>query len=111
MYKRQIQDQKDIAKHTKEAYLQVRKSIMDSIKGTLDPLKANLDTQIDLFKKFGSDTEVTATEILENMTSQIVGIKEWNADLEALVSKGFAKGLIDQLKEMCIRDRVVLCRM
>ena len=95
-----IQDQKDIAKHTKEAYLQVRKSIMDSIKGTLDPLKANLDTQIDLFKKFGSDTEVTATEILENMTSQIVGIKEWNADLEALVAKGFAKGLIDQLKAM-----------
>lgn len=94
------EDQKTMAQHTKEVYTQMRDSLKDTIKGAIDPLKVSLDTQIDLFKKFGSDTEVTVQEILENMDSQVKGILQWNADLDKLVDKGFAKGLIEQLKDM-----------
>ena len=94
------QDQEDIAAHTKETFNELRESLIDTVEGSLDPLKTSLDTQIDLFKQFGSDTEVTVTEILTNMESQVKGVEQWNKDLDALAEKGFAKGLIDQLREM-----------
>lgn len=95
-----VQDTKTMAQHAKETYLAMRDSIKESVKSFIDPLQVSLDTQIDLFKKFGSDTEVTIDEILENMKSQVEGVTQWNADLNALAKKGFAKGLIEELKNM-----------
>ena len=95
-----IQDQNEVALHTKETFNELRESLIDTVEGSLDPLKTSLDTQIDLFEEFGSDTEVIVSEILYNMESQVKGVEQWNKDLDALAEKGFAKGLIDQLREM-----------
>lgn len=94
------EDQNEMVENTKKAYNSLRDSLANSFRDATDPLKVSLDTQIDLFKKFETETEVAKTEILENMKSQLVGIKEWNTDLDELASKGFAQGLIDKLREM-----------
>ena len=92
---------KEFVKNQREAYKQLRDSISDSVKNSIDPMSASLDTQIDLFKKFGSEAEeILSSDIISNMESQVEGISKWNAQLEELSRRGFAKGLLDQLKSM-----------
>lgn len=95
-----LEDENAIAEHTKETFDNLKKSISESISGSIDPLKASLETNLDLFKSFDAGSEVAVNDILDNMKSQIEGVKQWNTDLESLASKGFANGLINKLKEM-----------
>lgn len=96
---------KEFIENQKAAFEDLHKSISESVKNSIDPMSASLETQIDLFKKFetavteGEDA-LTSAGLLSNMESQVQGISKWNAELESLVNKGFAKGLIDQLKSM-----------
>lgn len=92
---------KEFIKNQREAYNELRDSISDSIKSSIDPMSVSLDTQIDLFKKFGSEAEeILSDDIISNMESQVEGISKWNENLEILAQRGFAKGLLDQLKSM-----------
>lgn len=96
---------KEFVENQKTAFEDLHKSISESVKSSIDPMSASIDTQIDLFKKFetavteGEDA-LTSAGLLSNMESQVQGISKWNKQLEDLVDKGFAKGLIDQLKNM-----------
>ena len=96
---------KEFIENQKAAFEDLHKSISESVKSSIDPMSASIDTQIDLFKKFetavteGEDA-LTSAGLLSNMESQVQGISKWNKQLEDLVDKGFAKGLIDQLKNM-----------
>ena len=92
---------KEFVANQKAAFEDLNKSISDSVKNSIDPMSASLDTQIDLFKKFGSEAEeILSSDIISNMESQVEGISKWNAQLEELSRRGFAKGLLDQLKSM-----------
>ncbi len=99
---------KEITEGTKEfianqeaAYNDLANSISESIKSSIDPMSVSLDTQINLFEKFNDEAEeLLASDIISNMESQVAGISKWNENLEALVDKGFAKGLIEQIKSM-----------
>lgn len=95
-----IQDQEDIKTHTAETFNKMRENLSNSIESFVNPLKVSLDTQIDIFKKFGSDTEVSVFEVLDNMKSQVDGVRKWQSDLEALANKGVATGLLEQLRNM-----------
>lgn len=92
---------KEFIKNQREAYNTLRDSISESIKSSIDPMSASLDTQIDLFKEFSSDAEeILSDTLISNMESQVQGITNWNKNLEELSQRGFAKGLLDQLKSM-----------
>lgn len=95
-----INDEKAIVDNTEEAFNKLRDGISSSVKATIEPLKMSLDTQIKLFDKFGNDTEVEINDILLNMQSQVAGVQKWDADLNALAGKGFATGLLEQLRAM-----------
>ncbi len=61
--KKQIKDdEKDIAKHTKEVFNNLRSTLSDSVSAFLDPLKVSLETGIDLFKKFESNSDLYETD-------------------------------------------------
>lgn len=94
------QDQDDVATHTQETFDKLKQSISDSVKTTIDPLKASIDPQIDLFNKFGSDTQIVVSDLLANMQSQVTGVQQWNNDLNELGRRGFATGLLDKLRAM-----------
>lgn len=72
-----------------QAWLDLRNSLVDTIEG-----------QIDIFAKFDRQTELSAHELLENMRSQIEGIKEWADDLTILAQRGISEGLLQKLSEM-----------
>lgn len=171
-------DETEIAEHTKEVYNNLRSSLSDSISAFLNPLKVSLETGIDLFKKFESNTslyetdkknleehqkslkeleetqkeiqneigryasqntlaarqrvkelksqlsevensieeakknieqaendmashsQVTVDSILENMQSQVTGVKKWQENIQMLASRGLSQGLIEKLKGM-----------
>lgn len=79
-------------------------SYVDNLKSTITSasniLNASLDSQIDLFKEFSTESDVTKESILKNMQSQIDGITNWKKTLDELSQKGIAKGLLDELKNM-----------
>lgn len=92
---------KEFIKNQRDAYNNLRDSISESIKSAIDPMSVSLETQIDLFKEFSSDAEALLSDtLISNMESQVQGITNWNKNLEELSQRGFAKGLLDQLKSM-----------
>ncbi len=57
--KKQIKaDEKEIAKHTKEVFSNLRSTLSESVASFLDPLKVSLESGVDLFKKFKSNSEL-----------------------------------------------------
>ena len=90
---------KEMLKHEIEVWKEYRDNISTAISETLDPLKQSIDNQMDLFSKFGSD-EISKSDILTNMESQLNGVEQWNKQLELLASRGIAKGLLEKLREM-----------
>ncbi len=100
--KKQIkQDQKDVAAHTKEVFNELRSGLAESVSSFIDPLKASLDTGIELFERFAEETrKVSTTKLLRNMKSQVDGISAWRESLKKLEKKGLADGLLQKLKEM-----------
>lgn len=178
-YKEQIkEDEKEIAEHTKKVFNDLRSTLSESVAAFLNPLKASLESGIDLFKKFESNADlyeadkknldqhkksleeleetqrsiqneiskyadkntllarkrvkelnkqlaevessieeakrnieqaendmaahsgVTVDSILENMQSQVAGVKKWQENLQALAGRGLSQGLLAKLKDM-----------
>lgn len=177
--KKQVKaDEKEIAKHTKEVFNEIHNTLAESVSTFLDPLKVSLESGIDLFRKFESNTDlyesdkknleehqktlaeleatrkeildeiakysdkntlaarkrvkelnarlsevesrieetknnieqaendmashsqVTVNSILENMQSQVDGVKKWRQNLQTLAARGVSHGLLEKLKEM-----------
>lgn len=76
----------------KGAYDDMKKSVSDSITGT-----------VDVFKKFEGGSEITADQIVENLDSQIAGIEQWKKNMETLgqqAGDGMSQELYDKLAEM-----------
>lgn len=58
-----------------------------------------INSQLSLFKKFESQSENTKQGLLDNLQSQISGLKDWENTLESLRKRGVATGLIEELQE------------
>lgn len=56
--KRVKADEDEIAKHTKEVFDELHNTLAESVSTFLDPLKVSLESGIDLFKKFESNTDL-----------------------------------------------------
>lgn len=57
--KKQVKaDEDEIAKHTKEVFNEIHNTLAESVSTFLDPLKVSLESGIDLFKKFESNTDL-----------------------------------------------------
>ncbi len=62
--------------------------------------RETIDEQMDLFSKFNGEMEMTTTELLANMQSQIDGITQWSENLAALAERGIDQGLLKSLEDM-----------
>ena len=112
-----IEDEKAMAKHTEEAFNNMRDSIKDNIESAIDFLSVSLDTGIDLFTKMdkslnsidpfskfddgsNADGDGEPVNILENMESQLQGVTKWKDNIEELAERGLGKPLLNYLKEL-----------
>lgn len=71
-----------------EAY---RKTLYDTIKGQV--------SLFDEFKKFSGEKATTANKYLDNMQSQINGVKEWLTNLEKLATMGVSGDVLKMFAE------------
>ena len=59
-----------------------------------------IDSSISLFDKFEEAEEMSTSELLENMASQITGLTNWSNQIQELASKGIDQGLLHELANM-----------
>lgn len=76
--------------------------VKSSIEGYIDPLKVSVATGVDIFKEFTISTELTGDKLLDNMKSQVEGVRQWKNDLNALANGGLAPEIINKLRELGI---------
>lgn len=63
-------------------------------------LTENLTKGMDIFSEFTEQTAISKDKLLENMQSQIDGMKDWADNLEALADRGISQGLMAKLANM-----------
>lgn len=73
------------------------KAQLAEVEDCLEDTKKNIEQTE---KDMESHSEVTVDKILENMQSQIDGVKNWQRDLQTLAGRGISQGLYDKLKSM-----------
>ena len=69
-------------------------------KDVLASLKDTVEQQMDLFSEFNLSTEMTAEDMLRNMSSQILGIQGWADNLTILAARGMDEGLLQMLGDL-----------
>lgn len=71
------------------AWNELRNTLVDTVQG-----------QIDIFSEFDKKTELSSEQLINNMKSQIEGVKEWADNLTILTQRGLSEGLLQKLSEM-----------
>ena len=91
-----VESAQNFAKFTEQAlyaaadnYLAVRDSVADAV-----------NSQLDIFSKFDDESELTGDELLDNMKSQLDGVRNWGDGLTTLLDRGLDQGLYQKLAEM-----------
>ena len=93
-----------------EYYANCKKVQLDLIESTKDLTKSyedavdartkSISSSLNLFDAFASKQDVSGTELLGNLKSQVVGIVDWRKSLGELKGKGVSGGLLKELQEM-----------
>lgn len=65
-----------------------------------EELSKTINDQMSLFDKFNGKAELTTTELLNNMQSQVDGISSWSDNLKELAERGIDQGLLQHLADM-----------
>ena len=71
------------------AWNELRNTLVDTVQG-----------QIDIFSEFDKKTDLSSEQLINNMKSQIEGVKEWADNLTILTQRGLSEGLLQKLSEM-----------
>jgi hypothetical protein len=89
-----------VLEHTMQVFNEIKNTIKDSVKEYTNLLSTSLETNIDIFEKFGSDETISKQEVLDNMKSQVDGVQKWINDLANLKTRGLSDGILQELKDM-----------
>ena len=63
-------------------------------------LAETIQNAIDPFGKFNDEVDMSGTEMLANMNSQLTGIRKWSDNLITLMDRGVSQGIIDKFYEL-----------
>lgn len=94
---------KDTSKESVEANEEAQASIKkltDTYKQAVKDRTKEIKSAMGLFDKFALDTKVSGKTLMNNLQSQIDGMKNWADNLKTLAKKGISKGLLKELEEM-----------
>lgn len=92
----------EYTKDVKEVQTKLKEDIqkvMSEYDSVVTSRAEQINSQLSLFKKFESQSENTKQGLLDNLQSQVGGLKDWENTLESLRKRGVAKGLIEELQE------------
>lgn len=71
-------------------------ALTEFVEATRDAIKNG----ISIFDEFDKKTELTGKKLLENMRSQVSGVKEWANNLRLLAERGISQGLLSELAQL-----------
>lgn len=74
--------------------------IIESYVSYKDTVLESIQSQMNLFEDFGEVHALETSTLLENMESQVNGVREWSNNLEELARKGVDEGLLQYLAEL-----------
>lgn len=92
----------EYAKNVKEVQTKLNEDIqkvMSEYDSAVTSRAEQINSQLSLFKKFESQSENTKQGLLDNLQSQVSGLRDWENALESLRKRGVATGLIEELQE------------
>lgn len=92
----------EYAKNVKEVQTKLNediKKVMSEYDSAVTSRAEQINSQLSLFKKFESQSKNTKQSLIDNLQSQVSGLKDWENTLESLRKRGVAKGLIEELQE------------
>lgn len=92
----------EYAKNVKEVQTKLKEDIqkvMSEYDSAVTSRAEQINSQLSLFKKFESQSKNTKQGLIDNLQSQVSGLKDWENTLESLRKRGVAKGLIEELQE------------
>ena len=100
-------EMKKLDKEYLESVAEVQKKLNEDIQKVMDEYDSavqsraeQIASQMSLFSKFESKSENTTSSLLDNLQSQVNGLKEWDKALDSLKSRGISEGLLEELEEM-----------
>ena len=88
------------AEVTGEQLVTMSSEAQEAYSAMYDSLHTTITSQISLFDEFNTKAELSTSELLKNMQSQIDGITEWSDNLKLLAEKGIDQGLLQHLADM-----------
>lgn len=92
----------EYAKNVKEVQTKLNEDVqkvMSEYDSAVTSRAEQINSQLSLFKKFESQSENTKQSLLDNLQSQVSGLRDWENALESLRKRGVATGLIEELQE------------
>lgn len=79
----------DTSRKAQQAWAEMCTSLTDTI-----------TSQISLFDEFNQKTEISKEQLLNNMESQIEGVRNWSDNMAELAERGIDQGLLQKLSDM-----------
>lgn len=92
----------EYAKNVNEVQTKLKEDtqkVMSEYDSAVTSRAEQINSQLSLFKKFESQSKNTKQGLIDNLQSQVSGLKDWENTLESLRKRGVAKGLIEELQE------------
>lgn len=98
-----LDQEKNYTSKTKKLYENLDKNIQRLQKSYTDQLNSkakSIASSMNLFDEFTAKTDLTTKDLLNNLKSQVTGLKDWQSNLNSLSRRGVSKGLMDELRGM-----------
>lgn len=103
MQKQMKELDKDYVEGVQKVAESLKKSIQeveDAYEEAINSRAEQLASSMSLFEEFTSTTENTAASLISNLESQVKGLEDWDAQLDALAAKNVPQKLVDQIAAM-----------
>lgn len=76
------------------------KETVEGVKKFKDDLKEQIGNGLDLFNELKKSEEISADQMLHNMTDQVKKVGRWATNLTALSARGMSEGLLESLRAL-----------
>lgn len=73
-------------------------SLQDSYDSALESRIKSITSSMSLFEEFSASTALTTADLLNNLSSQVLGLKDWSNNLKELEKRGVTGGMLEELE-------------
>lgn len=98
-----LQAEEKYTDNVAKAYEDLNDKILDLNKQYEDAVSQRADeikSAFGLFDEFSTDTELSSDDLLNNLQSQVDGLRQWRSNLDELSDRGIGKELLEELQNL-----------